>query len=97
MLNINQFQPTRRDFLQIAGASAGAALASSRLSATEPEGAHAINLPKGKVDHCVMIWLGGGACHIDTWDPKMKGDARAKKPGSYYDPIDTAIEGEQIC
>ncbi len=97
MLNINQFQPTRRDFLQIAGASAGAALASSRLSATEPEGAHAINLPKGKVDHCVMIWLGGGACHIDTWDPKMKGDAKAKKPGSYYDPIDTAIEGEQVC
>lgn len=97
MLNLNQFQTTRRDFLQVTGATAGAALASHSVAAEESENAHAINLPKGKVDHCVMIWLGGGACHIDTWDPKKKGDAKAKKPGSYYDPIDTAIDGVQVC
>lgn len=44
-----------------------------------------------------MIWLGGGSCHIDTWDPKVKGDPKEKKPGSYYDPIDTAIPGTQVC
>ncbi len=44
-----------------------------------------------------MIWLGGGACHIDTWDPKKKGDAKARKPGSYYDAIDTAVDGVQVC
>ena len=27
----------------------------------------------------------------------MKGDAKAKKAGSYYDPIPTAIEGVQVC
>src|SRR5205823_3203253 len=41
-------------------------------------------------------WLGGGACHIDTWDPKQKGDGR-KKAGSYYDPVSTAIAGASVC
>ena len=97
MFSFNQPYATRRDFLQVAGAAAGATLASSKLAATESENVHAINFPKGKVDHCVMIWLGGGACHVDTWDPKKKGDAKAKKAGSYYDPIDTAIDGVQVC
>lgn len=97
MFSLNQFHPTRRHFLQATGAAAGAALASGQLAAEESEGAHAINFPKGKVDHCVMIWLGGGACQVDTWDPKAKGDAKAKKPGSYYDSIDTAIAGAQVC
>ena len=39
-----------------------------------------------------MLWLGGGAGQMDTFDPKRKGDPKAKKPGSYYDAIDTAIE-----
>lgn len=87
---------SRREFIRTTGVASGAALAGS-VAASASEKHQAINLPKGKVEHCVMIWLGGGACHIDTWDPKMKGDAKAKKPGSYYDPIDTAIEGEQVC
>jgi hypothetical protein len=53
-------------------------------------------LPRGKAEACVFIWLGGGACHIDTWDPKRKGDGR-KKAGSYYDPIPTAIPGASVC
>jgi hypothetical protein len=105
LFSLNQSHTTRRDFLQVAGATAGAgaALTSRHVAAAEsdPEAKepHAINFPKGKVDHCVMIWLGGGASHVDTWDPKIKGDAKAKtkKPGSYYDPVDTAIEGEQVC
>jgi len=52
-----------------------------------------------KADSCIFIWLGGGACHIDTWDPKRKGDAtqKKKKPGSYYDSIPTAIDGVEVC
>ncbi len=97
-------QTTRRDFLARSGA-AGAGfgmtslLGSSRsLFATE-ESMKALPFPKGKAEHCIMIWLGGGSCHIDTWDPKRKGDAKAKdkKPGSYYDAIDTAIPGTQLC
>ncbi|HEY8503545.1 MAG TPA: DUF1501 domain-containing protein, partial [Gemmataceae bacterium] len=34
---------------------------------------------------------------IDTWDPKRRGDPKANKAGSYYDPIPTAIPGVQVC
>lgn len=54
-------------------------------------------LPVGKAEHCIFIWLGGGAGQIDTWDPKQKGDPQAKKPGSYYDAIETAIPGTKVC
>lgn len=52
---------------------------------------------QGKAEHVVSIWLGGGMGQIDTFDPKRKGDAKAKKSGSYYDPIDTAVDGVQVC
>lgn len=34
---------------------------------------------------------------IDTFDPKAMGDAKAKKAGSYYPAIDTAVSGVQVC
>ena len=54
-------------------------------------------LPRGKAEHCVFVWLGGGQGHIDTWDAKTKGDPKEKKPGSYYDSIETAIAGTRVC
>ena len=90
---------TRRTFLKQSGAT-GLGLAATSLgrfsgvlSASEAESP----IPLGKAEHCIMIWLGGGACHIDTWDPKRRGDAKAKKPGSYYAPIESAIAGTQVC
>ena len=84
--------PTRRDFLtaSAAGASLGAA-SLLRASEASPESL------LGKAEHCIFIWLGGGAGQIDTWDPKPQGDPKAKKPGSYYAAIDTAIPGVQVC
>ena len=61
---------TRRDVLK-AGASA---LTATSLSAAE-------TLPKGKADACIFLWLGGGAAHLDTFDPKAKGDG-SRKAGS---------------
>ena len=52
--------------------------------------------PKGKADHVIFIWLGGGACHVDTWDPKRMGDGR-KVAGSAYAAIPTAVPGVQVC
>lgn len=83
---------TRRDFLSASSAAASAALLRSA-SGAEPSAT-----PKlGKAEHCIFIWLGGGAGQIDTWDPKKLGDPKAKKPGSYYPAVDTAIEGVQVC
>jgi hypothetical protein len=51
---------------------------------------------RGSADACIFLWLGGGAAHIDTFDPKQRGDGK-KKAGSYYDAIPTAIPGVQVC
>ena len=98
---MHQSPTTRREFLTRSGAGLAAASllgSSGNLFAAEQPDAK-LPFPKGKAEHCIMVWLGGGSCHIDTWDPKRKGDAQAKekKPGSYYDPIDTAIGGTQVC
>ncbi|HVW39182.1 MAG TPA: DUF1501 domain-containing protein, partial [Pirellulales bacterium] len=90
---------TRREFLIGAGqrglglAAAGAAFNALPAQANDA----AAEMPRGKAEHCIMIWLGGGSCHIDTWDPKRKGDPKAKQAGSYYGAIDTALAGVQVC
>lgn len=103
---MNEFHPTRRDFLRQASVSglAASGLASpwQQLLASEKPGAKKhgskkLPMPVGKAEHCIMVWLGGGSCHIDTWDPKVKGDPKAKKAGSYYDSIPTAIPGTELC
>ena len=66
---------TRRDLLATAAA----------LSAAPKQ------IPKGKADACILLWLGGGAAHIDTFDPKRKGDGK-KIPGSAYNAINTAVK-----
>lgn len=84
----------RRQFLKCAGLAAGAAALGPRAASAEEAAAE---MPRGKAEHCILIWLGGGSCHIDTWDPKRKGDPQAKQAGSYYDAIDTALAGVQVC
>ena len=52
--------------------------------------------PLGKAEHCISIWLGGGMAQIDTFDAKpVRSDG--KKPGCYYDVIETAIPGVTFC
>jgi hypothetical protein len=84
----------RRDFLAHSAAALAAGAVAPRLTASETPASG--DLPVGKAEHCVVVWLGGGAGQIDTWDPKRKGDPKAKTPGSYYDAIDTAIPGTQV-
>ncbi len=51
----------------------------------------------GKAEHVISIWLGGGMGQIDTFDPKAKGDPKAKKAGAYYTGIETAVPGVSVC
>ncbi len=56
----------------------------------------AVSGPLGKAEHCISIWLGGGMSQIDTFDAKsVRSDG--KKPGCYYDTIETAIPGVTFC
>lgn len=66
------------------------------LAASTATLATAAHVPKGKADACIFLWLGGGAAHMDTFDPKPLGDGK-KIAGSYYKSINTAIKGEQVC
>jgi hypothetical protein len=90
---------SRRKFLARSGqaaivaASGVLSLPHAALAAKRKE---EISYPQGRAEHCIFIWLGGGACHIDTWDPKRVGD-RKKLAGSAYPAIDTAIPGVQVC
>ena len=79
----------RRSFLS-QSAMAAAALGTTR--AAEP-----VPLLRGKAEHCIYIWLGGGMGQIDTFDPKRIGNAEKKVAGSYYPSIPTAVNGVQVC
>jgi hypothetical protein len=86
----------RRTFLtQMAAASAIASLP-GRLAANGAD-PRVVSHPKGKAEHCIFIWLGGGMAQIDTFDPKRRGNAKSKPslPGSDYAAIDTAVRGVQ--
>ena len=80
-------QPTRREVLR-----GGLAVTASSLAPM----ANAQQTLNGKADACIHIWLGGGAGHIDTFDPKRRGDGK-EIPGSYYDSIPTAARDIQLC
>ncbi len=87
----------RREFLLRsgkAGIGAAALLGATPYSAFAAKDKPAF--PKGRAEHCIFIWLGGGSAQMDTWDPKSKGDGK-KMAGSYYDSIDTAIPGVKVC
>ncbi|WP_442508599.1 DUF1501 domain-containing protein [Novipirellula sp. SH528] len=90
----------RRHFLAQTGVLAGAALAGHPSLASEVLASPtAINVPKGKAEHVVFIWLGGGMAQVDTFDPKNRGNSKAspKLAGSEYDSIDTVVPGVKFC
>jgi hypothetical protein len=49
-----------------------------------------------RAEHCIQLWLGGGASQIDTWDPKRVGDGE-KVAGSQYESIPSAIPDASVC
>ena len=55
-------------------------------------------VPRGRAEHCIFIWLGGGMGQIDTFDPKALGDNQAtkKKPGALYPSIETSVPGVRV-
>ncbi|GAA5138599.1 DUF1501 domain-containing protein [Prosthecobacter algae] len=81
----------RRHFLQTAALAPFASMG-VRAATSAP-------IPMGKAEHCIFIWLGGGMCQTDTFDPKALGDPKAnpKKAGSAYPSIETSVPGVRVC
>ncbi|NBO93594.1 MAG: DUF1501 domain-containing protein [Planctomycetia bacterium] len=73
----------RRTFLMAGGLSLIAGSSSSVAVA-----------PRKVARSTIMIWLGGGASHIDTWD--MKPDAPVEYRGT-FNPVATSAPGIQLC
>jgi hypothetical protein len=86
---------TRRDFLTRLS-QATALAATTNLGAAVAGASRSGVSPRPRAEHCIQLWLGGGAAHIDTWDPKRLGDAAKRVPGSYYESIPTAIQGARV-
>ncbi|GAB6166742.1 DUF1501 domain-containing protein [Thermostilla marina] len=77
---------TRRDFLRIGTLGlAGVTLADwFRLKAYA-------KATEGKARSVIQLWMGGGPCHIDTFDPKPQ--AGPDYCGPYNKPIKTNVDG----
>lgn len=84
----------RRTFLLAGGVSCfGANLASTALgagAAPDATGSGRRKIAKS----AIMIWLSGGASHIDTWD--MKPDAPLEYRGEFQ-PVATSAPGIELC
>ncbi len=76
----------RRQFL----AASSAALATLPAWSNEPAS------PRGRAEHCIFLWLGGGMSQVDTFDPKRLGDPKTRTPGSAYEAIPTAVPGVRV-
>jgi hypothetical protein len=87
----------RRTFLTQAAALAAAASLPRAFGApgTLASPTSIVSAPRGKADHCIFIWLGGGMSQIDTFDPKKRGNSKSTPslPGTDYNIIDTAVPG----
>lgn len=84
---------TRRDALKagIASAAAAAVWPTGLAYAVEPRAT--AGLP-GKARSVIQIWVWGGPCHIDTFDPKP--GAGAEYTGPLTAPIETSVSGIRI-
>ncbi|SIO06234.1 Protein of unknown function [Singulisphaera sp. GP187] len=84
--------PSRRDMLRaglfgVSGLGLGDLL---RLRALSSE---SVGQGTERASNCILIWLAGGASHLDTFDPKP--DAPVNVRGEFK-PIDTAVPGLKI-
>lgn len=81
----------RRDCLIRSSLLGAGAILGSKTMASQ----HLANVPLGKAEHCIFIWLGGGMSQIDTFDPKRRGNSRStpRVSGTDYDVIGTNVPG----
>jgi hypothetical protein len=89
---------TRRDFLKTAGVATMGALAAGypRLARADEPLVH----PKAKADCLIVLWMGGGMAHTETFDPKrytpFEPGIEANRILSTFPGIPTAIDGVQF-
>lgn len=85
---------SRRSFLTV-GAATAAGLTLSNFLAAKAQAAAMPTSTKAKAKAVIQLWMGGGPCHIDTFDPKP--EAGEDYAGPYRKPLETNVKGMRIC
>lgn len=86
---------TRRNFVRVGGLTAlglgmGNFFQLQRAVAASPRANSTTN---AKAKSCILIWLDGGASHLDTFDPKPKAPSEVRGP---FNSIGTNLPGVRI-
>src|SRR5918994_1489544 len=85
--------PTRREFLATAGAATLGALAAGHPRAVWAQGPEKIT---PTADTLIVLWMGGGMAHTETFDPKrytpFERGLRPEQVLSTFPSIDTAVD-----
>jgi hypothetical protein len=95
-MNQNKLLLSRRELLKWGLVGAGGALLGSRFDINAwAADANQPPLKTAKAKSVIQIWMWGGPCHLDTFDPKP--DAGYDYCGPLNHPIATNVAGIQIC
>jgi uncharacterized protein (DUF1501 family) len=96
LLGLRGANLSRRDALRIGLLGTVSALLAGKLGAKEAADAVAAPaiIPRPRAKSVIQIWLWGGPCHLDTFDPKP--DAGYDYNGPLKTPIPTKVAGIQI-
>lgn len=70
-------QQGRRDFLRVGALNFLGIHLSQFLAARAAQASGAAAAPKAKAQACILLWLDGGASHVDMWDPKRTSSFKA--------------------
>jgi hypothetical protein len=88
--NFDHHGLTRRDAVRLGLAGSAGVLLGDRFSS--PAFAAA---PPARAKSVIQIWMWGGPCHLDTFDPKP--DAGTDFTGPLRTPVETHVSGVRIC
>ena len=83
----------RRDFIRVGGLTALGLGMGNYFQWQRAMAANAPHPRAGKARSCIMIWLDGGASHLDTFDPKPEAPSEIRGP---FDSIPTRVPGIRI-
>lgn len=84
---------TRRNFVRAGGLTALGLGMPSLSQLQQATAASPLSSISAKAKSCILIWLDGGASHLDTFDPKPLAPAEVRGP---FDSINTNMTGVRI-
>ena len=82
---------SRREWMKLAAVGGLAVPTSGWLSTLAARAAGRPAAEQTKHKHCILLFMTGGASHVDTFDPKPDDKSSAFKP------IATNVSGIQVC